>query len=647
MTTTTERPASGSTEPMRPQAGPADGQTRRSAQGDPLAVPPEQWPRSLVDHIHRAVERYSDNEALRWKPPKSEAWTSRTYRQLWDWVTEVSLGLKDLGLRDGDTVCIISRTRPEWVIADLASLALGTVSCPIYPQSEPKQAAFVINNVKAKLIFVENAQQAAKIASVRAECPTLEQVITLEPQGRFPEGTLTLKEVAARGDHDEANRRAWREGWQAIGHDHLATVIHTSGTTGNPKGAMLSHGNVLFNTAAAPQVVDLYPTDLFLAWLPLSHIFARLVDEYLALGLGATVAFAEPLIERLPANMAEVRPTLMAAVPRLYERVYSRVLSTVEASPPIRQRIFRWAQRVGARKYQNHVEGKGDSIWLRLQTVLADRIVFHKIRARTGGRIRYFVSGSAPLASEIGEFFYAMGMLVLEGYGLTETSPFVSVNSPRDFLFGTVGRPAPATEVRIDESNGEILVRGPQVMQGYLNQADETAKTIDSDGWFHTGDIGELDEIGRITITDRLKNIIVLANGKNVSPGPMEAAISASKYVAQAVILGDRQPYTGALIAPDFEELEKWAADKGLAEMAPEKLVEEKGVHKLIDGEVKRALEPWAVWERPRRVAVLPRLLSEEEGELTPTLKTKMRVVEQNWADKIAYLFDEKREAAG
>jgi long-chain acyl-CoA synthetase len=260
--------------------------------------------------------------------------------------------------------------------------------------------------------------------------------------------------------------------------------------------------------------------------------------------------------------------------------------------------------------------------------------------------VRNFVSGSAPLAREIGEFFYGMGMLVLEGYGLTETSPFVSINRPGDFVFGTVGRPAPDTEVRIYGETGEILVRGPQIMRGYLNAPEETAAAIEPDGWFHTGDIGQLDAIGRIQITDRLKNIIVLANGKNVSPAPMEAALSTSRYVAQALILGDRQPYTGALIAPDFEELGTWAAANGLAEMPPEQLVEEKSVQKLFDAEVKRTLDGFAIFERPRRVALLPRLLSEDAGELTPSLKTKNRVVLTNWPEKIAHLFDEKGAAS-
>jgi long-chain acyl-CoA synthetase len=643
MTTLMAEPASGTGQ---------NGRLMRTPEIEPLTVAPEDRMPNVVALIAASAERNADREAMRWKLPKQKRaeeaaddagrWASRTYREMWDWVTNLSLGLKDLGIRDGDAVCIIARTRPEWTIADLASLALGAVTCPIYPQSEPGQAAFVINNVKAKAIFVENAQQANKIAGVRAECATLEHVITLEPSGKFPEGTLTLEDVIARAEVDAAHRIAWRDGIGSIDRDHLATVIHTSGTTGNPKGAMLSHGNVLYNFEAASQVVDFYPTDVFLSFLPLSHVYGRIVDEVIALGRGAAVVYAEALIERLPANMVEVRPTVMGSVPRLYERVYARVQAAVEAGSPMRQRIFHWAAGLGAQKYANHLADRPDSPWLKLQLRLADGLVFKKIRDRTGGRVRYFVSGSAPLAREIGEFFYGMGMLVLEGYGLTETSPFVSVNRPDDFVFGTVGRPAPGSEVMIDAATGEILVRGPQVMQGYLNQPDETAKAIDTDGWFHTGDIGELDEIGRIRITDRLKNIIILGNGKNVSPAPMEAALSTSRYVAQAVILGDRQAYTGALIAPDFDELGVWAAANGLAEMPPEQLVEDKSVNKLFDAEVKRTLDPFAVYERPRRIALLPRLLTEEAGELTPSLKTKNRVVLENWADKIAYLFDEK-----
>lgn len=622
------------------------------AQVEPLVVEGERAA-NLPDLIYRSVERNPDRPALRWKLPRAkrpavgeaeteaeEQWRTMTYRETWDWIRDVSLGLQTLGVAAGDRICIVSRTRPAWLVVDLAGMALGAVTCPIYPSSEANQAAFIINNVGAKLIVVENAQQAAKIDSVRAECPTIEKVVVIEERGTLPAGTISLDDVGELAPQDADHRRIWEEGWRAITRDTLATIIHTSGTTANPKGAMLTHGNLVFNYEAVIQVVDFYETDIFLSWLPLSHIYERVAGMVVPLGRGCLIAYAEPLIERLPLNMAEVRPTVMVAVPRLYERVYARVLSTIESGSHLKQRIFWWAAGLGRKKYANHLAGRSDSLWLRAQMKVADALVFGKIRARTGGRVRYFVSGSAPLSREIGEFFFGMGMLVLEGYGLTETSPFVSINRPGDFVFGTVGRPAPDTEVRIDGSTGEIQVRGPQVMRGYLNDPAETARAIDPDGWFHTGDIGELDDIGRIKITDRLKNIIVLGNGKNVSPAPMEAALSTSKFIGQAVILGDRQPYTGVLIAPDFEELTAWAKANEIAEMPSEQLVAERAVEKLFDAEVKAKLEGFAIFERPRRVALLPRLLTEEEGELTPSLKVKVRVVKEKWAAKVAELFE-------
>jgi long-chain acyl-CoA synthetase len=610
---------------------------------EPLLMPEAEKARNVVELLHRSVERVPDKEALRWKLPKDQGatWTSRSYGEFWDWVRRTSLGLEALGVADGDAVCIMSRTRPEWLVADIASWALGAVSCPIYPQTEAGQAAFIINNVKAVVVFVENAQQANKVESIRAECPSIRHVVTIDTAGKFPAGTLTLEELAARVP-DDAQQAAWEARWRAIDREHLATVIHTSGTTANPKGATIRHGNLLYNYEAAVQIVDFYQEDIFLSWLPLSHIFERLTGEIIPLAHGSTVVYAEPLIDRLADNMVEVRPTVMAGVPRFYERVYGRVLASVEASPRLRQRIFHWAIGVGRTRYQNHLAGQGDGIGLKVQHAVADRLVYHRVKARTGGRVRYFVSGSAPLSREVGEFFYALGILILEGYGLSETSPLVSINRPTDFVFGTVGRPAPATEVRIDPETGEIQVRGPQIMLGYLNNAAETAKAIDPDGWFHTGDIGELDPIGRIKITDRLKNLIVLANGKKVSPGPMEAALSASKYIAQAVILGDRHPYTGALIAPNFEELKPWAEANGLGGLAPEQLVEEKAVRQLIEGDVRDLLEDFAIFERPRRIALLPRALSEENGELTPTLKTKLRVVQENWPAQIDRLFEDE-----
>jgi long-chain acyl-CoA synthetase len=515
------------------------------------------------------------------------------------------------------------------------------VTCPIYPSVEPNQAAFVINNVEARLVFVENLQQAAKIEQVRAECPSLEHVVVIDDRGKLPAGAISFDDIFDLATADPGELREWTENWRTFGRDKVATIVHTAGTTANPKGVVLTHGNILVNFEGGVQAVDFYPEDLFLSFLPLSHMIERAAGQIVPLGRGCTIAYAEPAIERLAANMAEVHPTVMVAVPRLYERLYARVISTVEAGPALRQRIFGWALGLGRAKYANHLAGRENSLWLRMQLKLADRLVFHKIKARTGGRVRYFVSGGAPLSQEIGEFFYAMGMLILEGYGLTETAPLLTINRPGDFKFGTVGRPVAETQIRIDPESGEVLAKGPQVMHGYLNQPEETARVIDADGWFHTGDIGELDPDGRLRITDRLKNIIVLANGKNVAPAPMEVAILTSRYIAQALILGDNQPYTGALVVPDFDQLSTWAAANEMAEMPPEQLVGEKAVQKLIEGEVRDKLDGFAIFERPRRVALLPRLLSEEEGELTPKLSVKTRVVVEKWADQVARLFGE------
>jgi long-chain acyl-CoA synthetase len=634
------------------------GTPRMETDIEPLTIPDEFRANSLVDLVHRTVGRYPNKEALRWKLPRTRrqmggaepegdeeaVWRSISYREMWEWITQVALGLKHLGIADGDAVCIMSRTRPAWLTADIGAMSLGAITCPIYPSSEPGQAAFVINNVGARAIFVENLQQYAKIEKVRAQCPTLEHIIVIDDRGKLPAGAVSFDDIFDLSDAEPGEIRSWEEAWREFGREKVATIVHTSGTTADPKGVVLTHGNILHNFEAGIQAVDFDENDLFLSFLPLSHMTERAAGQVVPLGRGCTIAYAEPAIERLAANMAEVRPTVMVAVPRLYERLYARVMSTVEASPPLRQKIFYWAQGLGRQHYQNHLDGKADSPWLRAQKWLADRLVFNKIKARTGGRVRYFVSGGAPLSREVGEFFYAMGMLILEGYGLTETAPLLSINRPHDFKFGTVGRPVAETQVRIDPDSGEILARGPQIMQGYHNQPDETRRVIDPDGWFHTGDIGELDEIGRIRITDRLKNIIVLANGKNVAPAPMEIAMLTSKYIAQVVVLGDQQPYTGALIAPDFEEVGKWAAANGIAEMPPEQLVEERAVQKLIEGEVRAKLDGFAVFERPRRVALLPRLLTEEEGELTPSLKVKLRVVKEKWADKVAHLFGEEEK---
>ena len=345
-------------------------------------------------------------------------------------------------------------------------------------------------------------------------------------------------------------------------------------------------------------------------------------------------------MERWASNLAEVRPTIMVTVPLFFQRIHQRVLAEVDKQPAWKQRLFRWGTRLGARSYANHLSGRRDPRWLRLQLAIAGRLVFARIKARTGGRLRYFCSGGAPLPREVGEFFYAMGMLIFEGYGLSETAPLLAINRPESFKFGTVGPPAAETEIRIDAASGEIMARGPQVMRGYLNAPEATAEAIDPDGWFHTGDIGEFDEAGRLRITDRIKNLIVLDNGKKVSPTPMEIALSGSPYIAQAVIIGDGQASTGVLIVPDFDAVGAWARDSGLDVADPAATADRREVVALIEGEMRRLLRDFAAYERPRHVALLSRDLSEERDEVVGALrKPKRRVIVANWPAQVARLF--------
>ncbi|MGH2446372.1 MAG: AMP-dependent synthetase/ligase [Candidatus Limnocylindria bacterium] len=618
--------------------------------GEPIRLPASERAANLVDLVYRAVERHPDRTALRWKARGTDegangdtddaGWTRLTYRGLWDWVEAVSLGLSDLGMRSGDRAVILSRSRPEWVVADLASLALGAISCPIFSAERPHKVEFMVRNVSARFIFVESAQQAAKLVGDDPTSLGIDRIIAFDPSDSLAAGTVTFAQLAARSDRSIGSPSSWSEGWASIGRDAVATIVHTSGTSGEPKGVILTHGNVIHNFEAASQAIPFDEHDVALSVLPLSHMLERAAGMYVPLGIGAEVAFAEPVMERWAANLAEVRPTIMVTIPLFFQRIHQRVLSEVARQPAWKQRLFRWATALGARRYANHLAGRRDSLWLRVQLAVAGRLVFAPIKARTGGRLRYFCSGGAPLPREVGEFFYAMDMLILEGYGLSETAPLLAISRPGSFKFGTVGPPAAGTEIRIDPASGEILARGPQVMRGYLNAPEETAEAIDPEGWFHTGDIGEFDEAGRLRITDRIKNLIVLNNGTKVSPTPMETRLAASPYIAQAVIIGDGQGSTGALVVPDFDRLAAWAREAGLAPIDPATAVETPEVVALIEGEVRGLLQDFAAYERPRHVALLPRDLSEEHDEVVgPLRKPKRRAIADNWPAQVERLF--------
>jgi long-chain acyl-CoA synthetase len=571
-------------------------------------------------------------------------YTPISSRTVGERVRRIALGLQELGIKAGDRVAIFSENRPEWALADYACLTASLTDVPLYPNLPPEQAAYILNDSGAVAIFVSDAVQAAKIAQVRSRCTGLRHVITFA-EARHDGADLTLAEVERRGAavDDEARRDLYRQHALAVKPDDLATLIYTSGTTGEPKGVMLTHDNLYSNVMTAAAQIPFAGKDVCLSFLPLSHIFERMAGHYLMWQVGCSIAYAESM-DTVPVDLQAVRPTIVLSVPRLYEKMYARVLENALSGGAAKKRIFFWARAVAERWADVKLAGGTPRGLLALQYRIAQRLVFSKLQARTGGRLRYFVSGGAPLAPEINKFFYAAGLVILEGYGLTETSPVISVNTPAAFRIGTVGKPVHGVEVTI-APDGEILTRGPHVMKGYYNKPDATREAIDAEGWFHTGDIGELRD-GFVVITDRKKDIIVTAGGKNIAPQPIENALKTNKYISQAVLIGDKRKFPVVLVVPNWEQLEKWARIKNLLWTQRSQLLEMPIVQAKMEKEVYGRLQDLAKYETPKKVALLEHDFSVERGELTPTLKVKRRVIDKTYRDVIDRLYQDESVAA-
>jgi long-chain acyl-CoA synthetase len=558
-------------------------------------------------------------------------------------VRRASLGLEELGVRPGDRVAILSENRPEWAIADYACLMLGVADVPIYPNLPSDQAAYILRDSGAVAIFVSNAEQAAKIAGIRSQCTALRHVIAFDEKTPGADLTFAALEAAGATVDNDARRGIYMDRAMNVRPDDLATIIYTSGTTGEPKGVMLTHDNIYSNVEASRVSIPFAGDDVGLSFLPLSHIFERMSGHYLMFATGTSIAYAES-IDTVPLNLTEVRPTLVLSVPRLYEKMYARVLENALAGGALKKRIFFWARDVADRWADVKLAGGEPTGLLALQYRIAQKLVFSKLQARTGGRMRYFVSGGAPLAPEINKFFYAAGLTILEGYGLTETSPVISVNIPTAFRLGTVGKPIPGVEVEI-APDGEILTRGPHVMKGYYNKPAATAEAIDTAGWFHTGDIGELRD-GFLAITDRKKDIIVTAGGKNIAPQPIENKVKTNKYVSQAVMIGDKRKYPVMLIVPNWDSLEKWATIHNILWTDRRQLLALPTIQKKMEKEVMEEVSGLARYEMPKKIALLENDFSVENGELTPTLKVKRRVVDKTYKSVIDSLYaDAETEA--
>jgi len=591
--------------------------------------------RTLGDLFYHSVDTYGKPDHLRYK--KEGSWRNVSSAELRTAVEELSMGLRALGVEKGDKVAILSENRPEWAMADLATLCAGAADVPVYATLTPPQVAYILNDSQSKVCFVSNAAQAGKLGQVKDQLKTVRQLIRMD-EAPIP-GTLSFAEVREKGraallqDPQAVRRRAGE-----AGPEDLATLIYTSGTTGDPKGVMLTHSNLVSNVLASAQAFpQLGRDDVCLSFLPLCHSFERTAGHNFMLYAGATIAYAES-VEAVPQNMQEVRPTLMSSVPRLYEKMYARVNEKVAGDPPLRQKIFRWALGIGREAFRHKVDRTSAGPLLALEHKIADLLVFRKIKERTGGRLKLFVSGGAPLAREIAEFFGAAGLLICEGYGLTETSPVITVNRPEWIKPGTVGIPLEGVEVKIAE-DGEILTRGPHVMKGYFGKPEATAEAIDKDGWFHTGDIGVLDKDGFLVITDRKKDILVTSGGKNIAPQPIENRLKTNPFFAEVVMIGNRRNFAAALVVPNFETLGKWAKEKGVADGSREDLVVRPEVVAHYQKLVADLLPDLAQFEKIKRVALLPRELTLEAGELTPTLKVKRRVVEEKYKSLIDQMY--------
>jgi long-chain acyl-CoA synthetase len=521
---------------------------------------------------------------------------------------------------------------------------LGVADVPVYPNLPADQVAYILRDSGSVAIFVSNAEQAAKITEIRGDCPSLRHVITFADS---PAGVdLTLAAVEAQGAtvDNEARRGVYMDRATNVRPDDLATIIYTSGTTGEPKGVMLSHDNIYSNVMAARTAIPFAGVDVALSFLPLSHIFERMAGHYLMMETGTSIAYAES-VDTVPLNLTEVRPTLVLSVPRLYEKMYARVLENALSGGTVKKQIFFWARGIADRWADVKLAGGEPKGVLAMQYKLAQKLVFSKLQARTGGRLRYFVSGGAPLAPEINKFFYAAGLVILEGYGLTETSPVISVNIPTAFRIGTVGKPVSGVEVTI-AADGEILTRGPHVMKGYFNKPAATAESIDTAGWFHTGDIGELQD-GFLAITDRKKDLIVTAGGKNIAPQPIENQVKTNKYVSQAVMIGDKRKFPIMLVVPNWDTLEKWAKLQNMLWTDRAQLLAMPTIQKKMEKEVMSEVEAFARYEMPKKIGLLEHDFSVERGELTPTLKVKRRVVDKAYKSLIDSLYaaGEREEA--
>lgn len=599
--------------------------------------------KSVPNMLKMNAEKHPDKPALGYK--KDGKYTTITYKQYYENVLMCARGLKKLGIKKGDFVAILSENRVGWVIADIGILSLGAITCPIYPTNTPEQIKYVINHSESKVVFVSTKSQYEKLLEIKNEIPTVNYVVSFEKfLGDKTLPLLTFNQLLETSiPLTKEDREILENDINQVLEDDILTCIYTSGTTGIPKGVLLTHKNILWDAYLGIKKVEvLDDKETLLSFLPLSHSLERTIGYYLPIMNGNTIYFAES-VEKVPENLMEVKPTVVISVPRLFEKIYSRIFETVHNMPPFKKRLFHYALKTASEYIEKKYERKEPLGFTGLKYKFFDKLVYKKLRERVGGRLKFFVSGGAPLDKNINKFFWSVGIRILEGYGLTETSPAVCINNYRLIKFGSVGTAFEYTQFKTD-LDGELLIKGPMVMKGYYKNLEATEEVLDKEGWFRTGDIAKIDDEGFIFIVDRKKELIITAGGKNIAPQPIENTIKLDKYVSQAFVYGDKKPYLVALITPNVERLIDFAKEQNIQYLDLDQLVTDKKVIKLFQERIKEINSKLAKYETIKNFAILPRDFSIETGELTPTLKLKRKVIYEKYKDKIEKLYENTME---
>jgi long-chain acyl-CoA synthetase len=599
----------------------------------------------LPQSFLEALERHPSSRTLVYR--EADAWKEISSVEMLRRVARFSAALADLGVKAGDRVALLAPNCPEWHIADFAITGLGAVVVPIYFKESADRTAYIVEHSGARVAFAVGDEQVARLAACRNRVPALQTVVAAAMAEALPPGTMSYEALIAGAPDgsaaasDDSKIAEYRRRAAEVRPEQMATLIYTSGTTGEPKGVMLSHHNLSSNVTDGIRETDFERGNVALSFLPLSHIYERTVD-YGYLFRGVTVAYVRKM-EDVPQALLEVRPHYAAAVPRFFEKIYANIMERGRRGPGWRRKVFDWGIAVADRAKPWRAYGRPVALGVRLQWKAAERLVYSRIRAGIGGRIKKFVSGSGPLTRELAEFFWSIGLEVYQGYGLTESSPIVSTNVPGSNRMGTAGPVIANVTVRI-APDGEILVKGPCVMMGYYRNPEATQEALDSEGWLHTGDIGTLDADNYLSITDRKKDLLKTSGGKFVAPQPLENALKSSPYISNAAVVGDRRKFPAALIVPNFANVEAAAKKEGLAFASANELAAHPWTRALLEREVKRIMQPFAQYERIKRFALLDRDFTLDSGELTYTMKLKRRVIEERYRDTIEQLYADVAE---